>query len=298
MENRVQVLLSTYNGEKFINEQLQSLYAQEGVEVALLVRDDGSTDSTCAILAAEQAAGRLSWYTGENLKPAFSFWNLLQRAPEMPYYAFCDQDDVWDGDKLKAAVGMLSAAGDAPALYFSQTRLVDASLKEIGNVKISPLLTFGEALSYQFVTGCTMVMNASMRNILLKYTPTFIRMHDVWIYDVAQAVGARLFFDAQPHISYRQHGGNAVGQERFLKQWKRRLVRTAKSECIRSRLAQELLKGYSALMPAENLALATMVAGYKENFSGWMRLLFTGKMRCAPLGINISSKLAILLRKF
>ena len=299
MKTRVQVLLSTYNGEKFLNEQLQSLYAQEGVDVALLVRDDGSTDSTCAILAAEQAAGRLTWYTGENLKPAFSFWNLMQRAPEMPYYAFCDQDDVWDCDKLKAATEMLSAAGDAPALYFSQTRLVDASLKEIGNVKISPLLTFGEALSYQFVTGCTMVMNTAMRDVLLRYTPTFIRMHDIWVYDVAQAIGARIFFDPQPHISYRQHGGNAVGQANsFASVWKARVARLRRNERIRSNLAGELLKGYADVMSPDNLALTKMVAGYRESIGAWMRLLFTDNIKCAPLSIRLTSKLAVLTRRF
>ena len=298
-DHKVCVLLSTYNGEKYIKEQLESLYSQEGVSLSLLVRDDGSVDSTCAVLDAEQAAGRLVWYTGKNLKPAFSFWNLLQKAPDAPFYAFCDQDDVWDNDKLKVAVDKLASAGDAPALYFCQTRLVDASLNEIESVKISPLLTYDEALIYHFVTGCTMVVNSAMREVLLRYTPKFIRMHDIWIYNVAQAVGAKVFFDSIPHISYRQHGGNVIGQANSFKTvWKARVARMKKDKCIRSRLAKELLNGYSDVMSSKNLLLTKMAANYKDNFASWMKLLFTGRLKCSPFSINVTSKIAILLRIF
>lgn len=298
-DHKVCVLLSTYNGEKYIKEQLESLYSQEGVSLSLLVRDDGSVDSTCAVLDAEQAAGRLVWYTGKNLKPAFSFWNLLQKAPDSPFYAFCDQDDVWDKDKLKVAVDKLASAGDMPALYFCQTRLVDASLNEIESVKISPLLTYDEALIYHFVTGCTMVINSAMREVLLRYTPEFIRMHDIWIYNVAQAVGAKVFFDSIPHISYRQHGGNVIGQANSFKTvWKARVERIKKDKCIRSRLAKELLNGYSDVMSSKNLILTKMAANYKDNFASWMKLLFTGRLKCSPFSINVTSKIAILLRIF
>lgn len=298
-DHKVCVLLSTYNGEKYLPEQLQSLYEQEGVEVSLLVRDDGSSDSTCSVLDVEQGAGRLTWYTGENLKPAFSFWNLLQKAPDSPFYAFCDQDDVWDKDKLKVAVDKLVSAGDMPALYFCQTRLVDASLNEIESVKISPLLTYDEALIYHFVTGCTMVINSAMREVLLRYTPEFIRMHDIWIYNVAQAVGAKVFFDSIPHISYRQHGGNVIGQANSFKTvWKARVERIKKDNCIRSRLAKELLNGYSDVMSSKNLLLTKMAANYKDNFASWMKLLFTGRLKCSPFSINVTSKIAILLRIF
>ena len=295
----VQVLMSTYNGMRYIGEQLQSLYSQEEVEVSLLVRDDGSSDSTCALLDEEQAAGRLTWYTGENLKPAFSFWNLLHKAPDCPYYAFCDQDDVWDKDKLKTAVEHLEKAAGKPALYFCQTRLVDAELNVIKSVKISPLLTYGEALSYNFVTGCTMVINSAMRDVFLRYTPGFIRMHDIWMYDVALAVGAQIFFDPQPHISYRQHGGNVIGQANsFRSVWRSRFGRIRKNECIRSRLAQELLRGYGDEMSSANKELTTLVVDYKRSLRAWMKLLFTGRLKCAPVSTRMTARLAILTRRF
>lgn len=295
----IQVLMSTYNGMKYIGEQLKSIYEQSGVDVSLLVRDDGSTDETCALLDDEQAAGRLTWYTGENLGPAFSFWHLLQHAPESEFYAFCDQDDVWDKDKLSTAVGMLNAAGDAPALYFCQTRLVDSSLNEIPSVSISPLLTYGEALLYHFVTGCTVVMNNALRKELIKYTPSFMRMHDIWVYNVAQAIGARIFFDKTSHISYRQHSSNVIGQinsSKFV--WKNRWKRLKKNECIRYRLALELLKGYGDCMSQENKELTELVTSYKNGFIQWCRLLFSVKFKCAPFSINLSSRIAVLFNIF
>lgn len=295
----VQVLMSTYNGARYIEEQLASIYAQQGVDVSLIVRDDGSSDATLSILERECADGRLSWYNGANKGAAMSFWDLVLNAPTAEFYAFCDQDDYWDSDKLKVAVEAIKEYGDIPALYFCQTRLVDKDLNEIPSVKISPLLTYGEALMYQFVGGCTMVFNDALRKQLVKYTPSFIRMHDVWVYDVALAIGAHVYFDANAHISYRQHGDNAVGQKDSLRfVWAARKKRLMRNEHIRSRLAKELLNGYSQDMSIENRAITSLVSNYRDNIAGWVKLLFTNKLKCAPLSVRVTGWLAILMRIF
>ena len=87
---KVIVLLSTYNGGKYLSEQLDSLVAQKGVDVGILVRDDGSTDTTLSILDEWQEKGLLTWYSSGNLGPGKSFMDLLKRAPSGAYYAFCD----------------------------------------------------------------------------------------------------------------------------------------------------------------------------------------------------------------
>ena len=295
----VQVLMSTYNGTRYIGEQLKSIYEQKGVNVGLLVRDDGSTDGTLRLLDEEQRAGRLQWYTGKNLGPAYSFWDLLQNASDSEFYAFCDQDDVWDSDKLSVAIEAMRGDGNKPALYFCQTRLVDENLKEIESVTISPLLTYGESLMYQFVTGCTMVINRAMRMELLSYKPSFIRMHDIWIYDVAQAIGASVHFDSVPHMSYRQHSSNVVGQVNSVAfVWKNRWRRIKKNEHIRSRLATELLNGYAHKMSPENRALTELAANYRSSVGAWIKLLFSPSLRCAPFLINVSGRISILLGIF
>ena len=116
---RVNVLLSSYNGEAFIEEQLQSVAAQEGVTTNIIVRDDGSTDGTRDILDRWQESGKLTWYGGDNIGWSDSFMHLLVHAPEADYYAFCDQDDIWMPDKLKVAVEHLERHPDTPTLYCS-----------------------------------------------------------------------------------------------------------------------------------------------------------------------------------
>ncbi|MCD8304384.1 MAG: glycosyltransferase [Prevotellaceae bacterium] len=295
----VQVLMSTFNGSRFLSEQLESIYCQRGVEVRLLVRDDGSTDSTADILRCEQEQGRLEWYSGQNLKPARSFLNLLRNADEgTDLYAFSDQDDVWDDDKLLAAS---NAIGDEakPALYFCQTRLVDEWLRDLPQMPISPRLTYGEALMYQFVGGCTMVFNQALRDIVNLYTPEYLRMHDLWVYDIALAVGAKVVFDPVPHIRYRQHSDNAIGQTAStLSHWRERLQRLRQREHIRLRTAQELLKGYSSLMLPENRELTEAIVGYRTSFSKKLSLLLSRRLRPANKTIAFTGKLAILLNLF
>ena len=120
-EMKVCVLISTYNGERFLEEQIASIIAQKGVEVDILVRDDGSSDMTCSLLERWQKEGKLKWYKGENLGFARSFMNLLKTASGYDYYAFCDQDDIWLEDKLQRAVAALEKIEDKVKLYCSNT---------------------------------------------------------------------------------------------------------------------------------------------------------------------------------
>ena len=109
---RLTVLMSTYNGEKYLRNQLDSILAQqlpEGMELKVVVRDDGSTDSTLAILEeyTKNNNDKVSYYIGENLKPARSFWHLVHNCEQSDYYSYSDQDDVWFPDKLSRAINAI-----------------------------------------------------------------------------------------------------------------------------------------------------------------------------------------------
>ena len=193
--------MSTYNAMKFGAAQLSSILAQAGVEVQLRVRDDGSSDGTQQWLDAEAAKGHLVWWQGENLKPARSFMELLEKADEeVGYYAFADQDDIWMSDKLNAAVARLEKSGDVPALYFSRTQPVNEQMEPLAALTFTPRVTFGEALMCHVATGHTMVMNPALRRVVLQYRPDFLPMHDMWVYLVALAVGAKVYYDEKPHV--------------------------------------------------------------------------------------------------
>lgn len=119
------VLMSTYNGARFIREQLDSILDQTGeFELDLWVRDDGSTDGTKDILNDYESRGLLRWYTGENLGPAQSFLDLVRRTLGYDWYAFADQDDFWMPEKLSWALETLEkidAARENAVLYFSRS---------------------------------------------------------------------------------------------------------------------------------------------------------------------------------
>ena len=123
---KVCVLMSTYNGEKYLKEQIESILNQENIEVDILIRDDGSTDNTLNILENyTQKYKNIRYYTGENLRSAKSFMNLLFTVKEYDYYAFSDQDDVWKKNKLYTAVSKLKEGYD---LYGGKKSIVDSEL--------------------------------------------------------------------------------------------------------------------------------------------------------------------------
>jgi rhamnosyltransferase len=132
------VLLSTYNGEKYLKELLDSVLNQnceDKIKVSIFVRDDGSSDNTTNILKEYEQNGKiiLFGHGGCNLGFAKSFSSLLANAPLSDYYAFCDQDDIWLPDKLISAVERLEKEdnNEIPLLYSTNLIVVDKDLNEI-----------------------------------------------------------------------------------------------------------------------------------------------------------------------
>lgn len=293
--------MSTYNGQKYIRQQIESILQQKDVEVNLLVRDDGSHDDTIKILEEYKQAGKLNYYTGQNLGPQLSFMNLLMSCPKADYYAFADQDDYWENDKLSTAISKLASFSEnEPALYFSQTQLADQNLNKIKSVIIHPRLTFGEALIYQFIGGCTMVFNDTLKEIVSKYTPSYIRMHDIWIYAIALAINSHVIFDPKPHMLYRQHSQNVVGQGYGLrKEWERRFSRIKNNSHERLKLAKELKNGYYELMPNENKKiLDKAITSGEGNF--WERMIASSdpNFKCASKSTYLLYRLSSLLKLY
>ena len=274
--------MATYNSQRYMRCQLDSILAQKDVEVRLLVRDDGSTDSTHAILDEYADRGMLRWYSGENLKSARCFMQLLKDAPECDFYAFSDHDDFWEPDKLSVAVSAIAGAGSRPALYLSQPQAADSELHPVKSKQYRPQGGFAESMIYWFAMGCTMVMNNPLRNIVNSYTPEFLYMHDVWIYSLAYAVGGKVVWDDTPHTLNRQTGSNVVGLGGGrLSMLKLRLNRFMNGGEVRYRQARELQQGYSAEITSENKDLLRVFVDAKQSFLLRMSMIFNSRMRCA-----------------
>lgn len=295
MDPTVVILMSTYNGEKYLKEQLDSVLSQNTPNLFIYIRDDGSVDSTLNILFEyQQKNSNISYYEGSNVGSAESFMSLILRAPQADYYAFCDQDDVWLADKIETAINKINIS-QIPTLYFSQTTLVNEILASLHTPLITPTCTFEEALSVNYATGCTMVFNHCLMKLLQRYKPSYISMHDYWIYRVCLCVGGKIIFDPQSHILYRQHSNNVIGLRRNRRlMLKRRCTRILNKERERSKTFKEILNGYTDFIKPEYVETLRLVANYRDSQRMKKELL----LKCKQWKTSFSLRLSILLEVY
>ena len=212
------ILLSTFNGERFLAAQLDSLINQTRRNWELCWRDDGSDDATVPLMQAFTAGAgrgrcRRSDAEARRLGITASFMQLLRAAPPAPCVAFADQDDVWLPEKLARGVDRLAAvAPDLPALYCARQILVDAALQTLrlsSPVPAEP--SFPASLTQNVATGCTVMLNQAAVRLIAGSTPPPGSLHDWWCYLVVSAWGGMILVDPVPTVLYRQHPANAVG---------------------------------------------------------------------------------------
>ncbi|MFI8983281.1 glycosyltransferase family 2 protein [Ectopseudomonas khazarica] len=299
----IAVLLSTYNGEKYLRQQLDSLLLQCGVDVHIYVRDDGSTDSTCSILSEyERDNHHLFFFRGENVGYVDSFFDILKKAEAYDYYAFCDQDDVWGGEKLLAAHNMLRSSDDCPAMYFSRTEYVDEAL---GFLALSPELDisrigYENALVQNVATGCTIVFNRRARDLLADNLPAFCLVHDWWVYLVVSAFGM-VFYDEKTYIKYRQHSGNAIGAaDTLLKVYAKRITRFLSFREGRrvSRQLSEFKRLFYGRLSLERRKQLDVLCADQRLLVNRLRLIILGKYVRASRLEGFFLRLIILLGRF
>lgn len=214
----VAVLLSTYDGVRFLPQQLESILQQHYARWIMLWRDDGSADATRSVMQAfgERMGPDRCRAVAEDLGHlgiAGSFLTLLQGVPPHTIAAFADQDDVWMPDKLQRGVAALAEVPPGqPALYCARQQLVDEDLVPLG---LSPYRghpsAFPAALTQNVATGCTVMLNPAAVTLVAASMPPGGTLHDWWSYLVVSAAGGRLITDSVPVVLYRQHRRNAVG---------------------------------------------------------------------------------------
>lgn len=216
---RVTILLATYEGARYLPEQLASIAAQEGVDWHLVVSDDGSGDGTKEMLrdfADAAGDGKVRLLAGPGRGAAENFRFLLRAGAEgADYVAFCDQDDVWMLQKLSRAVAALAGMpAGIPGLYAGRTTICDRDLQPRG---LSPdprrPAGFRNALVENIASGNTMVLNRAATELLRAAEAEVqeIVIHDWWAYQLVTGAGGRVIFDPEPVLFYRQHGGNEIG---------------------------------------------------------------------------------------
>lgn len=236
MQPAVALLLCTYQGEEFLAEQLDSFAAQTHTNWTLWASDGGSTDDTLAILERYQAAwgaDRLVILHGPTDGPTKNFMSLVHNAQiQADYYAFSDQDDIWEANKLQRAITLIThnvphEHQATPALYCSRTRYVDAHNHELGlSQRFVRRPSFANALMQNIAGGNTMMFNQPACQLLRSVKKaTDIVIHDWWVYIVVSGCGGTVFYDPYPSVRYRQHANNVIGMN---SNWQARLHRIRK----------------------------------------------------------------------
>ena len=220
--DKIAILMATYNGEKYICQQIDSILSQTCKDWELYIHDDGSADNTIAAVESyvEKYPNKIHLIDGKSTGGAkYNFFYLFGQV-EAPYYMTCDQDDVWLDKKIELTYDKMLAIenkADVPCLVYTELRVVDSELNTIADTmsKYQSLdchkRTINQFILQNSVTGCTMMVNRALRDKMLRITDIDNTiMHDWWAALVAAQFGKTAFID-EPTILYRQHGDNSLG---------------------------------------------------------------------------------------
>ena len=226
----IDIVVTTYNGEKYIAEQLESLLAQTYPYIRILIHDDGSVDGTEKIVREYmQKDSRIHWYKNpRNLGYVFNFLRGVKRA-EAEYVMLCDQDDIWNVDKVEVTLKKMKKTEeerrDVPVLVFTDAEIYDGRIGKkrsfqqeshycTKKVDIAPLLMENKCI------GCTVMVNRALVE-RLSHLPKAIRVHDWWMALIAAGFGRVVYLDEMT-LKYRQHENNEIGSTSYIGYVKKR----------------------------------------------------------------------------
>lgn len=298
---KVKVLMSTYNGEKYLEEQLKSIFNQTDVNVSLLVRDDGSNDSTLKILGSWAVNHDITIMGGENIGYAKSFMTLVNNASGADYYAFSDQDDVWLPEKLIKAITCLNSDNNSKHLYMSQAIIVDNELKPMDAKFHKRFVSIDKLVAHNFAIGCTMVFDDYLLN-KLKLPLDKMELsagHDYWVSCVACAISGDIFWEKDGYVLYRQHGNNASGKIVSVKQAYKAIKKILiKWNSVRCNIAKKIIDSYSECISNEDKNILLLAADYRNGLGNYFRMLFSKYYISNYFMADCITKLSIFIRSF
>lgn len=224
---RTTILMATYNGERYLSDQLNSFLRQTSEDWDLWVSDDGSSDNTKNVLydfsTKHDREHAVTVIDGPRRGFVCNFLSLASVCHnESEFFAFSDQDDIWENDKLERAIKWLETIPSTiPALYCSRTEIVDENARPTTPATYSPLMTvnpsFENALVQSIAGGNTMVFNAAAKKLIDDFGGAVpVPSHDWWLYLLVTGVNGKIYYDPCSSLMYRQHEKNVVGSNRTL----------------------------------------------------------------------------------
>lgn len=303
--NNVQVLMSTYNGEKYLREQINSILNQKDVNIYLFVRDDGSTDGTVDILKEYEKKGLIKCFFGKNIGYKKSFLHLLWlvRKSKMEYYSFADQDDIWLEDKISSAISLIGKMNtEKPVLYTSSLQRVDSNLKKIGIQKFKNLkLTVGNEIARHRLAGCTYVFNYILFDIV-KNAYNYKELncsHDELVSLLCMSCGGKVFFDNNSHILFRRHNNNSsIDGQGFLKKFLNEMQFFSKRKNEKYNYVKSVLKYFDKYITLESKLLLEEISTYKDSSRKTIKLIMNEEIDSGFKFYNVFLKFLIIIRFF
>lgn len=297
---KVQILMSTYNGMKYLPEQLKSIEKQDYSNITLLIRDDGSTDGTIEYLREYQENHiNVNVLQGNNIGVCKSFFELINKADKKAdFYALSDQDDYWLPDKVSSALLQIENETHTPLLYCCNKTITDELLNPIllkVKYEMNLIPSFENALVENICTGCTCIFNKALNTIISQNIPEYVIMHDWWIYLLASAFG-KVIYDKNPHILYRQHDNNVHG------------TITSKRMLIKHRLKELTNKRGKIYLQLENLIklnilnetqtkMVCLILNTKHSFFSRIQLCCNNRISRQGRNSNLLFKCIVLIGK-
>lgn len=307
-QEKVCILMSSYNGEKYIEEQLNSIFSQKSVDVFVMIRDDGSSDSTVEIIKNRQEYGKkILLVEGENVGSNLSFYTIMRFAntysEKFEYYAFADQDDVWLEDKLSVAVRKLASfQNDLPNLYYSNLKVVDEQLNYLYErfSKGYVTNTKKQIMAEICTLGCTCVFNEMALKEMCRLENSDLEYHDNWILWICTFIG-KSYYDEESYILYRQHGNNTSGTvnkgTNYIIAQAKRLFKISEMKPCYEIKAKLMIKYYGDVLSDEDKKTLFMLANYRQSFIIKLKLLFTNKIGSGHVIRELGRKVRILINK-
>lgn len=297
---KVAVLMSTYNGHKFLNQQLDSLAKQTIADcMTVYIRDDGSCDDTIRLVEQWKERIDIILYKGKNIGSAKSFWELfMNKEIQADYYAFCDQDDVWDSDKLETSIYRIK---EGACLYACNCRIIDEEGKIVQEkyMTSSPQISLPKLFISGFAQGCSMTFSDALRKYVMDLNIECITMHDsiVMLYSV---IYGKVYWDSTPHFGYRMHSNNVVAKKnKNIVQKMKTTYRCWKNEGENSKakVAAEILKNVDTIQTTD-LEYLQDVANYRTSMKSKIKILFTKEVDGIPMRNVNSYRMRIILNLY
>ena len=300
---RVLVMLGVCNGVSQLPELLDSILVQQGVQLTLRVCDDCSTDGSRKVLReyAQQHECIVTSRNSRTLGPDVTYAKLIAEADAGAYdfFAFAQQGDVWQPDKLAVAAGCISASTPQPELYYAGVNVVDEAGEVLGNRYAACARMAAKPLSVlvarSWASGGTMLFNRMLLRFLQQHKNTdFDRGYATWVFAVCVCLGGRVCDDVE-HAHVSRHAAAGKGLQPY-DEGGSAIECGAQAAAARTKLARKLVDAYEPLMEADLDEIVLAVAYRSESFACRLelatceRITMPTRLRSVRLRLNLLSK--------